>query len=169
MGPDFSARFPTFANLIKKSQPEEILPPLSSSHLAKLETSLGILLPNSYKSFLEISGGLWLLGGAVQLSSNHPFPHDFPAYKDLSPQHKTVVRQRGGIWPPPSQGMLCFAEYFLEADGDQVLFKTDEDPLDGEYPVYYYAHENSPARVSQVADSFFDWIENVCIQSFSDG
>jgi hypothetical protein len=31
---------------------------------------------------------------------------------------------KGGGWPPPSQGMLCFAEYSLEADGDQVLFEA---------------------------------------------
>ena len=70
--------------------------------------------------------------------------------------------------PPPSQGMLCFAEYFLEADGDQVLFDVSDGLIDGEYAACYYAHAESPARVTQVADSFAEWIENVCIQSFDD-
>lgn len=32
------------------------------------------------------------------------------------------------------------AEYFLEDDGDQVLFKVADGLINGEYPVYYYAH-----------------------------
>ena len=125
-------------------------------------------LPDSYKAFLETAGGLWLLGGAVQMNDLHPFFHEFPPFEQLTPQQRTSVQQRGGGWPPPSHGMLCFTEYFLESDGDQVLFKTDGGLVNGEYPVYYYAHSDSPARVSQVADSFSDWLENVCIQSFAD-
>ncbi len=167
MVPDFSADFPTFARLVSESEPEHILPPCTPGQVSDLEASLGIDLPTSYKAFLQTAGGLWLFGGAVQMSSGHPFFHEFPPFDQLSPEQQSVVRQRGGNWPPPSQGMLCFAEYFLEADGDQVLFRTEDGVMDGEYPVYYYAHGASPARVSRMADSFGDWIENVCIQQFS--
>ena len=88
------------------------------------------------------------------MGSQHPFVHDFPSLDSLTEQHIQVIRQRGGSWPPPSQGMLCFAEYFLKSDGDQVLFTTDEGLLVGEYPVFYYAHDAIPASVTRIADSF---------------
>ena len=111
---------------------------------------------------------MWLLGGNIQMGAQHPFINNFPNYEDLTPQQQSAVNQRGGAWPPPSHGMLCFAEYFLEADGDQVLFDIAGGLVAGEYPVCYYAHEETPARVTPVAESFSDWIENVCIQSFDD-
>ena len=166
MRPDFSASFPSFAALLPNSDPEEILPPRTKAEIADIEASLGVVLPDSYKDFLATAGGLWLLGGVVQMSTTHPFLHDFPAFEELSPRHQSVVQQRGGVWPPASQGMLCFAEYFLQADGDQVLFSIEGGLVDGEYPVFYYAHSDSPPRVTQVATSFAEWIETVCIQSF---
>jgi len=166
--PDFSRTFSTFSTLLPDSEPEYILPARSADELAKLEQALGIALPVSYKRFLGVCGGLWLLGGNIQMGPQHPFIHDFPSFEDLTPQQQSVVKLRAGTWPPPSHGMLCFAEYFLEADGDQVLFDISGGLVDGECPVYYYAHEESPARVTRVAESFGDWIENVCIQSFDE-
>ncbi len=165
--PDLSQVFPTFAKLLPGAEPEYVLAPRSSSEICELETSLGIELPASYRKFLRSCGGLWLFGGNVQMASQHPFFHKFPPLSALTAQQRAVVDQRGGIWPPPSDGMLCFAEYFLEADGDQVLFDVSGGLSDGEYPVYYYAHEASPASVTRQADSFEEWIEHVCIQSLS--
>jgi hypothetical protein len=31
--------------------------------------------------------------------------------------------------------MLCFAEFFMEADGDQVLFDVSKGLINGEYPI----------------------------------
>ncbi len=168
MIPDLSGAFPTFSALLPKAEPENILPLRSAEEIAELEQALGLSLPDSYKQFLQTCGGLWLLGGAIQMGPNHPFFHQFPAFEDLTAQQQSVVRQRGGAWPPPSQGMLCFAEYFLEADGDQVLFDVSKGLIDGEYPVYYYAHSASPVRVTRVADTFAEWIETICIQSFDE-
>ena len=61
--------------------------------------------------------------------------------------------------------MLCFAEYFLEADGDQVLWDVKPGLQDGEYPVMYYAHESSPPSVRQIAGSFREWLEQ-CLDAF---
>jgi hypothetical protein len=169
MTPNLESDFPQFAALLPGAVVEEVLPGLDLEGITELESRLGIPLPASYKQFLQRCNGLWLFGGAVQFGSQHPFFHDFPPLDSLSPQQLKVVKQRGGKWPPPSQGMLCFAEYFLEADGDQVLFKVDDGLVNGEYPVYYYAHEDSPTRVTRIADSFGDWIENQCIQAMSDG
>ena len=164
MTPDLADAFPSFAALLPKAEPEQFLPPRTREQLAELERSLGVALPSSYRTFLEACGGLWLFGGAVQIGPGHPFLHTFPPFEELSPEQRASIRQRGGPWPPPSQGMLCFAEYFLEADGDQVLFDLASGSKNGEYPVYYYAHSDSPARVTRMAGSFADWIEIVCIQ-----
>ena len=129
---------------------------------------MGCLLPDSYKLFLKTHRGIWLLGGAVQFGAQHPFLHNFPKLEELNPQQLAIVEQRGGNWPPPSNGMLCFAEYFLEDDGDQVLFKIDEGMINSEYPVYYYAHSATPATVRKIADSFTDFLENKCIQLFDE-
>lgn len=58
--------------------------------------------------------------------------------------------------------MLCFAEFFLEADGDQVLFDVSGGLVAGEYPVVYYAHEGSPPSVRRVAGSFAEFLE-ICL------
>jgi hypothetical protein len=132
-----------------------VAPGASDNDLADLETSLGIPLPDSYKSLLRCAREFWLFGGAVQFGFQHPFIHDFQPFDELSPrQQKTVQRKSGGRWPPPSNGMLCFAEFFMEADGDQVLFDVTNGMVNGEYPVMYHAHESSPPSVRKLADDF---------------
>jgi hypothetical protein len=54
--------------------------------------------------------------------------------------------------------MLCFAEFFMEADGDQVLWDISQGLRDGEYPIYYYAHERRPPSVRKLADCFEMWV-----------
>jgi hypothetical protein len=61
--------------------------------------------------------------------------------------------------------MLCFAEYFLEADGDQVLWDVKAGLQHGEYPVMYYAHESYPPSVRRIATSFSEWLEH-CLDAF---
>lgn len=70
-----------------------------------------------------------------------------------------MVEAKGGTWPPPSQGMLCFGEFFMEADGDQVLFDVSGGLQHGEYPVMYYAHESCPPTVRKLADTFEQWLD----------
>ena len=161
--------FPNFAKNLKKGDLSQVLKGISLGEIEHIEKSLGIPLPASYKKFISLCRGFYLFGGPVQFSSGHPFPHDFPEYEKLSKVQQDVVRQRGGIWPPPSNGMLCFAEYFWKADGDQVLFQIDRGLINGEYPVFYYSHESSPASVTKMSDSFGDWLENHCIQDMKSG
>jgi hypothetical protein len=87
--------------------------------------------------------------------------HEFPPLKDLTSQQKEVVKLKGGTWPPPSEGMLCFAEFFMEADGDQVLFDIKNSPRNGEYPIMYYAHESRPPSVRKLADDFYTFLEGL--------
>jgi len=82
---------------------------------------------------------------------------------DFTPAQRRVVEFKGGGWPPPSQGMICFAEYFLEADGDQVLFDVSNGLVEGEYPVMYYSHESRPPTVRRLAGSFSEWLNHRCV------
>ena len=152
--------FPRFARLAAKRDLEQVLPPATADEVAKLEQDLGLALPESYKSLLRCARGFWLMGGAVQFGSEHPFVHDFPALETLTPQQLQVVATKGGPWPPASQGMLCFAEFFMEADGDQVLFDTRSKMVGGEYPIMYWAHEGRPPSVRRLAASFTEFMED---------
>ena len=78
--------YPTFSTLLPNSEPENVLPVRSPDELAELEQAVGVALPTSYKRFLEACGGLWLLGGNIQMGPQHPFIHDFPNFEDLTPR-----------------------------------------------------------------------------------
>ena len=151
--------FPRFAEKARHRGLAEVLPPASAADLAALEQRLGLPLPESYKALLRCARGFWLLGGSVQFGSQHPFVHDFPPLNMLNPAQQRMVALKGGPWPPASQGMLCFAEFFMEADGDQVLFDTSRGLLMGEYPIMYWAHEGRPPSVRKLASSFGEFME----------
>jgi hypothetical protein len=155
--------FPRFAELLAAGhgEIENIEPPAVDAEIRELEKSLGVFLPESYKQMLRCARGLWLFGGAVQFGTQHPFFHEFPPLKDLTPQQREVVKLKGGKWPPSSEGMLCFAEFFMEADGDQVLFDVKNGLRIGEYPIMYYAHESRPPTVRKLADDFRTFLEGL--------
>jgi hypothetical protein len=156
--------FPTFYQLLRagKSEPvEEVLPAATEDDIAAIEDGLGIPLPHSYKQFLRCTRGFNLRGGVIRFGQEMPFFHDFPPFGRLTPRQREAVRRKGGGWPPPSQGMLCVAEYWRDADGDQVLFDVADGLKDGEYPVVYYAHEDNPPSVEPLADSFAQWLEEL--------
>lgn len=157
----FITDFPAFADAILSradADVEHILPPATDAQIKKIEEEVGVPLPVSYKRFLKCARGVWLLGGAIQFGARHPFFHSFAPLSALTPQQQAVVSRKGGGWPPPSDGMLCFAEFFWEADGDQVLWDVSKGLHDGEYPVYYYAHDGRPPSVRKIADSFSEFI-----------
>jgi hypothetical protein len=158
--------FPKFATYLGDGSThllEHVERPASHMELMELKRTVGIPLPESYKSLLRCSRGFWLLGGVVQFGVQHPFFHDFEPLDKLTPLQRQVVQQKGSQWPPPSQGMLCFAEFFLEADGDQVLFDVSNGLVNGEYPVMYYAHEQIPAAVRLLAITFEDFMEQFLV------
>lgn len=151
--------FPRFAELAPERELENVLPPATAADIAALEADLGLPLPDSYKALLRCARGFWLLGGVVKFSDAHPFVHRFQPFSRLTDPQQRMVTIQGGKWPPPSEGMLCFAECSLEADGDQVLFDTRNGLIDGEYPVVYYAHEQWPPSVRQLAPGFAAFFE----------
>lgn len=155
--------FPRFAELLAagRGEIEEIKPAASATDIQTLESDLGVALPESYKQLLRCARGFWLFGGSVQFGTGHPFFHKFPAWNDLTPQQRAVVQLKGGSWPPPSDGMLCFAEFFMEADGDQVLFDVKRGLHNGEYAVMYYAHEAHPPTVRKLAEDFQSFVEGL--------
>jgi hypothetical protein len=151
--------FPRFASATRGHHLENVLPPATGEQVAALEHQLGLPLPESYKALLQSARGFWLMGGVVQFGPQHPFLHDFPPLESLNPQQRRAVALKGGPWPPASQDMLCFAEFFMEADGDQVLFDTRRGLDGGEYPIMYWAHEGRPPSVRQLASSFGEFME----------
>ena len=151
--------FPRFTKRAANAELENVLPPASLAEIAELERELDIPLPASYKQLLQCTRGFWLLGGVVQFGPEHPFRHDFEPLEKLSPAQQKVVTHKGGGWPPPTDGMLCFAEFFMEADGDQVLFDTHQGLVNGEYPIVYYSHESRPPSVRVLATSFAEFME----------
>lgn len=151
-------QFPEFAANMDKLDIEQQLTPLTNQEIKNIEIKLGVELPPSYKRFLKCTGGFWALGGIIQMGKQHPFFHEFKPFDQLSEQQKFIVKQRGGNWPPPSNGMLCFSEFFMEADGDQVLFDINQKDKKGEFPVYYYSHDSQPLRIRKIADSFEQWL-----------
>jgi hypothetical protein len=148
--------FPAFATGLSKGlgKPiEDVKPPATAADIEKAETRLGFELPSSYKRFVLAANGFWLWGGTFQFHGTDLFVHDFPPYDSLTPVQKRAVAHKGGSWPPPSEGMVCFAEFFAEADGDQVLLDVKH-PTNGEPPVVYYAHERSPPTVRTLTAGF---------------
>jgi hypothetical protein len=143
--------FPRFARAARARHLEHVLPPATTADVAALEQRLRLPLPELYKALLQCARGFWLMGGVVQFGSQHPFVHDFPPLASLTAQQRQVVAMKGGPWPPASQGMLCFAEFFMEADGDQVLFDTSKGLVGGEYAIMYWAHESRPPAVRELA------------------
>lgn len=160
-------RFPAFgrylawrrSNALYEEWEDQMLPAASLAEIAALEAQLPVALPDSYKRFLEIARGVRFWGGGFEMDEGHPFVLDFPPLEGMTWRHKFDIAKRGTGWPPPSQGMLCFAEFWLEGDGDKALFDVHGGLVDGEYPVYYYNHERSEVRA--LAPSFHEWLERV--------
>lgn len=164
----FQSLFPAFYRALQKrggADIENVLPPATAAEIAVLEQGIGVPLPESYKKLLRCARGFWLLGGVIQFGANHPFYHRFPPLEQLSAGQREVVTRKGGVWPPASDAMLCFAEYFLEADGDQVLWDVRGGLQAGEYPIYYYAHEQRPPTVRRLSEDFGDWLSR-CLDQF---
>ncbi|OAI39927.1 hypothetical protein AYO40_05275 [Planctomycetaceae bacterium SCGC AG-212-D15] len=138
-----STHFPKFARFLKKraTDIETMEPPATAIELADLERSLGVALPEIHKQFLLCTRSL-RIGGL-----------------DLSVIHADIVSSPKDL-TLPTEGMLAIADYFLEADGDQVLFAPDSlgesDP-----PVFYYAHAGLPPAVRQMSPHFSTWIESL--------
>ena len=133
------AVYPKFARLLKRRTDLiiELQPGATDEKLATEERLLGLSLPEKLKTLLRASRQIQLEG----FDLGHLFFHE----------------QRGKV-PGASHGMLCFADYFLEADGDQMLLDPRDLPAD-DPPVYYYAH--AVPEVRPLAQSFSAWLESL--------
>ena len=162
-----SLHFPKFAARITQDDGviHDVLPPATEADIRAAEQQVGVPFPESYKEFLRFARGFWMFRGCVQFGIQHPFRHEFEPLSSLSALQRDSTRRKGGIWPPPSNGMLCFGEYFLEADGDQVLLDITEPMVNGEYRVMYYAHEGNPPSVRELAPDFRSFVEEVMVHA----
>jgi hypothetical protein len=130
--------FPRFAALLgnRSDLIIEIERGATVAELGELENSLGIEIPGKLKVLLACSSRIHLEG----LCIGNVFFH--------------TARGAAG----PSEGMLCFADYWLDGDGDQVLFDPRDLPAD-DPPVYYYNHDAPLVR--PLAGRFSDWLESL--------
>lgn len=133
--------FPNFHYKINFGQfkVEKILPPLTEVELERLDTYYS--LPSSYKAFLRCMGGISMyVNGTTPFVMYSGYPFSF------------------------MEGTLCFADYFKEADGDNLVFDTSNGLINGEYSVLYYAHDfakDEDRGLRKLADSFGKWLESL--------
>lgn len=134
-----AADFPELARFLRRNpgEVESMLPGAGETELDELARTVG--LPAAYRTFLSHTREL-VVGDTLRLTEDHPFTHTSP----------TVAL--------PTEGMLCFGEYWLEADGDQVLFDL-RDGVSDDPPVWYYAHGRRV--VERVAPTFTAWLESL--------
>lgn len=112
--------FPKFAAFLKKRAADVIRidEPATEAEIAATESALGVHLPEAFKRWLRCTRELQLDGFSIGLDEVVLHPATIPR-----------------VQRPAALG-LCIAEYWLEADGDQVLVeRTSEARDDG--PVFY--------------------------------
>ncbi|TDV57170.1 hypothetical protein CLV71_10141 [Actinophytocola oryzae] len=132
-----AADFPKLARFLRRNtdEIESMLPGMSP---ATLTSTIGMPLPAAYLLFLSHTREL-VVGDTLRLTRGHPFVHTSAAVE------------------LPTEGMLCFGEYWLEADGDQVLFDLRAGMAD-DPPVLYYAYAR---RVVEPIGRFTEWVESL--------
>jgi hypothetical protein len=130
--------FPKFARFLRRraGDVDQIDEPATDSEISAIENALGVPLPQTFKQLLNVTRELHM--NALSLGVEQVFRH--PA-------------EVGG-----PTGSICIADYWLEADGDQVLVEYRPDPLP-DPPVFYYAHEQGSAR--PLASRLTEWIESL--------
>jgi hypothetical protein len=127
---------PKFARLLARRSDliTNLGPAATDIELQSVEASLGLMLPAALMALLRASRCIELEG--FRISADLLFRHE----------------------SSPSAGWLCFADYFLEADGDQMLFSPRDLPAD-DPPVYYYAH--GVPEIRPLGTSFSAWLESL--------
>jgi len=144
-------------HIFDKTELDYLRPPLGDDEIEEMEGKLQASLPSSYKRFMRLCGGFSGPIGEISLClESWPFFHEFQPLEEMIPADRKQIRRRGLPWPPESNGMLCFADYWLEMDGDQVLFDVANGLVEEEYPIFYYAHEEGTVR--KLETSFENWI-----------
>ncbi|MCW3058443.1 MAG: hypothetical protein JWQ02_264 [Capsulimonas sp.] len=136
---ELTAQFPNFARLLSTgpmAKYNEVKEPATPEEIEEVEQSTGAAFPASYQLFFTCARAA-SIGDGFRIELGAAFFHE----------------------TPPSEEMLCFADYWLKGDGDQALFDVSKGLIDGEYPVYYYNHGEPSVR--KLADSFHEFIERV--------
>jgi hypothetical protein len=128
------ARFPKLAALLKRRLDliNDLKPGMSPAELAELQATLRESLPMTLVELFRVARCIELEG--FKLDANLFF-----------------LQEAG-----PATGMLTIADYFLDADGDQLLLAV-RDGLADDSQVHYYAH--SIPEVRPLGKSFSQWLD----------
>jgi hypothetical protein len=135
--------FPKFAQFLRKRAGEidQMEEPAHESDIAKVEQVLGVPLPGAYRQLLKCTRAVNLGGLSICLEDTGSHPAVIPGEKG-------------------SSAAICIAEYWLEADGDQVLVECSSTP-EHDPPVFYYAHAVGSHTARRLAPSLSTWLESL--------
>jgi hypothetical protein len=136
----FEPRFPGFAAYLRRHARDldDLGEPATQNELSNLESMIGGAIPPSLQDFLLCARSL-RLGDLLQFDIDDMQTMSFSALPE---------RQR-----PRVHGMTLLCEFWLQADGDQLAF-DQRVRVNGECPIFYYAHEYRPPRLTLVAHTF---------------
>ncbi|MBL9082334.1 MAG: hypothetical protein JNK76_11040 [Planctomycetales bacterium] len=138
---ELKSQFPRFAKFLMANVTRivEMGAPAREDELAHIEAELGRSLPVAYAKFLRCARTL-VVDDVLQFTSTHPFIH-----------HSTG----SGL---STERMLCIADFWLDADGDQAMIDVGADVTE-DPPVLYYAHEAPGLKLRTIATHFTEWVE----------
>jgi len=133
--------FPKFARFLKKrvGDIDRLEGPASESEIEMIEEGLGVPLPAVFKQFLRCTKALSLDALTLGL--------------DQIRRHPALIDD-----PPSGKETICIGEYWLDADGDQVLLEYCTQPV-RDPVVYYYGHSAGTRTARKLAATFSGWIE----------
>lgn len=135
--------FPKFARFLKKHADDidQLEEPATEAEILAAEQSVDASLPESLKQLLRSTRGLSRDGFAIGLAQIFP--------------HPAVLSGR-----PAAVRTVCIADYWLEADGDQVVIAASPNPCE-DVPVYYYGHATGVNTARELAGSLSAWLESL--------
>lgn len=133
-------RFPDFAQFLRRRAREldDFGPSASKEDLEILRSAIGESIPRSLREFL-LHTRSFRVGNLIDFDIEDMAPLDFSEIPESE--------------RPRAHGMVLLCNFWLEADGDQLVFDQHE-VVGGECPIFYYSHESRPPRLTRVADTF---------------
>ncbi|HWL08204.1 MAG TPA: SMI1/KNR4 family protein [Planctomicrobium sp.] len=115
--------------------------PATHDDITAFEQSIGIPLPATYRQFLLCTRQLKLEGLSL-------------GFDDIW-SHPALIPLETG-----TSAALCIADYWLEADGDQLLLEWTATPKD-DPGIFYYAHEEGSNRARPLSMRLSQWLESL--------
>ncbi len=133
--------FPKLGELLRKraADIEQFDEPATAAEIASVQQRLDVVLPDTLQRFLKITSHLQLDRFVMGLSSITP--------------HEMMIGEGAA-----SRAAIVCGEYWLEADGDQLLMEHSRQSAP-DAPLYYYVH--STGKVRKLANTLVEWFDSL--------